>query len=271
MLIQELGMNNKKKALFFPGGFTDFNWYKPIMELLSERWHTFGVMYDGYYEPFEHSFTSVEDIAHNVLDYFKQKEIVDFDLVYGFCMGGSMANLVYASNQLHIKTLIIDAGISPYELPHFLTRLILLRDVLGIKIVRSSKKLLKMVYSPDRWLYPWEEEEEAYDEIQNFMKKLSNETIRNGFDSTNNYKMPKTLPHNNTKMYYLYGDLEKKERAWDIDYFRKTYPQMSFKEMENREHGELVTIGYQECIKVIDEIVNQSMIMDSRRNINHNK
>lgn len=253
MLIKEFGVENKKKLLFLPGAFTDYISYIKAVELLSEKWHVFLVVYDGHYEPFENSFTTLEDIAERL----SKTDIVKFDLVYGFCMGGAIANLLYSYDQFKIDTLIIDAGISPYQLPHILTRLILLRDVLGIKMIRRSKKLVKIAFPPERWLYPWEKEEEVYSEIIAFLNRLTNETIRNCFDSTNNYNMPKDLPNNDTKIYYLYGELEKKQRDWDIKFFRKTYPQAIFKEFRNREHGELVVMGYKELVKFIDEIVKE--------------
>ncbi|MDO5734783.1 MAG: alpha/beta hydrolase [Eubacteriales bacterium] len=253
MIIREYGSQNSQKLLFLPGAFSDYDWYLPCIEALSENWHVFAVAYDGYHEPYEQSFTSVEDQAKRILDYFEEQNIEQLDLVYGLSLGGSVANLVYAYDRVKITTLVIDAGISPYDYPYFLTRLILLRDVLGVRMMRHSKLLVKLAFPPERWLYPWEDED-SYAETLVFMKRLSNKSIRNCFHSANNYEMPELMPKNDTKIYYIYGDLEAKSRAGDIKFFRKTYPQAEFREIPNREHGELVTIGYLDFIQLIDEI-----------------
>ncbi|MDO5755284.1 MAG: hypothetical protein Q4P28_03530 [Tissierellia bacterium] len=252
MIIREDGRTHEKKLLFFPGGFSDYQWYRPSIEKLSENYHVFSVIYDGYYEPFEPSFPRVEQLAEKVIRYFEQKNHTNFDIIYGFCLGGSIANLIYASGKIATKTLIVDAGIMPYELPYFITRIILLRDVFGMKILRRSKTLIKTLFPPERWLPPGEGEEEYYDEIYKFLNHLSSDTIKNGFDSCNNYKIPDPLPVNDTKIYYLYGELEKKARAWDMDYFKKIYPDGKLMEIPDCEHGEfcmMKSLAFRDKIK----------------------
>ncbi|MDO5755283.1 MAG: alpha/beta hydrolase [Tissierellia bacterium] len=256
MQIKEYGCGNEKTMLFLPGAFSNYSWYLPAIQALSKTWHVYLVVYDGYHEPFDQSFQSVEKSAENIIGFFKEKKIHDLDLVYGLSLGGSTANLIYAFDQLRIKYLVIDGGIAPYELPYFVTRLILFRDVLGIKMIRRNTKLIKMAFSPDRWLYPWEDET-SYEETKSFLNKLSDDTIKNCFDSCNNYKMPDPLPVNDTKIYYLYGELEKKARAFDIDYFHKIYPQARFRAFHDMEHGELSTIQYEKFLSVIDEIESE--------------
>ncbi|MDO5718990.1 MAG: alpha/beta hydrolase [Tissierellia bacterium] len=254
MYIKEYGIENEKKMLFLPGAFSDYSWYIPVVELLSEQWHIFLVIYDGYHEPYEKSFISVEHTIDEIIDFIEKKYDQEFDIVYGLSMGGAIANLIYAYDRLKINTLIIDGGVSPYRLPYILTRLILMRDILGMKILRSSKKIMKMAFPPDRWLYPWEDEEEAYDESIRFMNRLSHDTIKNCFDSCNNYTMPDELPKNDTKIYLLYGELERKDMALDIKYFRKIYPKAIYEEFADTDHGELSTIKYKEFMKFISSI-----------------
>lgn len=41
-----------------------------------------------------------------------------------------------------------------------------------------------------------------------------------------------------TKISYWYGEQEKKARAWDIAYVKKSLPQASFTELPKMDHGE---------------------------------
>ncbi|MDO5715730.1 MAG: alpha/beta hydrolase, partial [Tissierellia bacterium] len=91
MIIKEYAMEHKKKLLFLPGAFSHDSWYSPCINLLSKKWHTFVVIYDGYHEPYEKSFVSVEDTAKEIVNFFQRKDIHGFDMVYGLSMGGAIA------------------------------------------------------------------------------------------------------------------------------------------------------------------------------------
>ncbi|MDO5714708.1 MAG: hypothetical protein Q4Q07_09780, partial [Tissierellia bacterium] len=183
-------------------------------------------------------------------------DIHGFDMVYGLSMGGAIANIIYANELLKMNILIIDGGVYPDNLPYILNRLHVFQNTLEVKIVRRSKRIMKMVYPPDRWLYPWEDED-SYKESMDFLNRLTNDTIKNCFDSCSNYKLPATFPKNDTKIYLFYGELEKKDMAWSIKSFRKTYPQAIYREFPDTDHGELSTIKYKECIQIIDEIAKK--------------
>lgn len=256
MEIKEYGIKNKKKFLFFPGSMSHYSWYLPAVNLLKEDWHVYILSYDGYDEPYDISFKSVEDTIKKLTEYFKERNILEFDIVYGLSMGGSMANLLYALDEFNINTVIMDGGITPYELPRILTRLILFRDVLMIRILRSSLSLIKKVFSEDRWLIPGEDSEEYYGEIKEYLNKISVETIRNSFDSCNNYDMPEKLPKNDTKFFYIYGEYERKDRDWDIKYIEKIYPNAVFKEIPDCEHGELCAVRPKQFLETIFSIQN---------------
>ncbi|MDO5725903.1 MAG: hypothetical protein Q4P29_06370 [Tissierellia bacterium] len=251
MKIKEYGIENKRRLLFLPGSLSDISWYENSIELLKRDFHIFAIIYDGYHKPYNESFETVEKTVNELTEYFKEREIFEFDTVYGLSMGGGIANLLYATDEFKIKNLIMDGGITPYQLPWILTRFILLRDIIGLWLLRRSKRILKAFFPSEHWILEGEDEDEYYDEIHEYLNTISFKTMVNCFDSCNNYSMPKNFPNNETKIYYIYGELEKKERAWDIDYIKKTYPKAAFKEIKNMEHGELSTIRPREFYETI--------------------
>ncbi|MDO5700962.1 MAG: alpha/beta hydrolase [Bowdeniella nasicola] len=251
MMIDEWGTQHARRLLFLPGAFSDPRWYTPTLETLARQWHTVAVTYDGYHEPFESSFTSVEQTAASVTAALVERGIEEVDVVYGLSLGGAVAHLIHACDRLRIGTLVLDAAIAPYRLPRWLTRLILLRDLAGFALLRRSTTVMKLAFPPERWLYPWEDED-SYGESAAFLARLTGETVRRCFDSVNNYAVPGVLPRRETRLHYIYGDREARARASDIAYFREAYPEITVTAIPDRDHGELATIGYREFAGVLE-------------------
>lgn len=255
MKVKEYGLENEKKLLFLHGAISDYSWYLPTIELLSKKWHTFVVLYDGYYEPFENTFKSVEYTVFQILDFCEKRNIDEFDTVYGLSMGGVISNLIYAYDRLKIKNLIIDGATCPYEYPKIITKSVLLMSYFVLRLLRMSKKVIKLVFPPKRWLMPGEDEAEFYDEIYTFLNNMKFESMKNSFDSTFNYSMPKTLPENDTKLYFFHGELEGGAKA-NAEFFQKTYPNLVVKEFHDSVHGELCMMKSKELFNALVEISN---------------
>lgn len=47
-------------------------------------------------------------------------------------MGGAVVTRMLADNRLTVKSAVIDGGITPYQLPRFITRFIAVRDFLMV-------------------------------------------------------------------------------------------------------------------------------------------
>lgn len=75
----------------------------------------------------------------------------------------------------------IDGGITPYQLPYLVRRLILARDVLAFKLVAGSRKILEAAFPPERFTLPGHDPVKEYDAMEQYLKTYSDRTIRSIF------------------------------------------------------------------------------------------
>ena len=173
--------------------------FQESIAILAEDFHVIAVAVPGHDMETEEEFTSVEDIAKRIESGLIQRECDSVDLLYGLSMGGGLVIRILADNRLNVKRAVIDAGITPYELPYLLTRAILVRDFLMVEWGKHSKKAISLAFPPDEYT------EEGIDYIYRVMQHMTDRTIWRVFDSTDNYSMPALFPGIDTKIEYWYG------------------------------------------------------------------
>ncbi len=183
------GNEHNPLFLFYHASCSHWSWYQDAIEKLTEQFFVIVPILDGYNGDYSSDFSSVESTATETTAYLLEHGHKEIDFVYGLSMGGGMVLYMLAQNQVSVKNAVVDGGITPYNLPRIATFLIAVRDYLGIKLLRKSPALIKMAFPPDRWLLSTQTEE-AYRDMQGFLKTMSNKTIWNTFYSANNYCMP---------------------------------------------------------------------------------
>lgn len=232
MNIHEFGQENPEWVLFLHASCTSWNFYEESVRALSERYHVLVPAILGHDLTTDEDYTSVEQIATELEQWLLEREQTHIHGLYGLSMGGSVALRLLADDKITFDKAVIDAGITPYQLPWLLTRFIALRDFLMVELGKHSRKLLEMAYPPEKY------GAEGLDYMQQVMKHMSARTIWRVFDSCNNYAMPQPIPAIQTEMQYWYGSLEKKARAWDIDYVKQNFPKTKFVEIPGLDHAE---------------------------------
>ena len=118
---------------------------------LSQSWHVFQVVYDGHQPEYPGDFTSVEQTVDAVISYLKSCGISQLDGAYGCSMGGACLTRMLALGEMPIGRAIIDGGITPYQLPFLMRKLLLARDVLSFKMAANSRKVLEAAFPPKRF------------------------------------------------------------------------------------------------------------------------
>lgn len=114
------------------------------------------------------------------------------------------------AGELPVGRAIIDGGITPYQLPFPVRRLLLARDCIGFRLVTRSRGMLEAAFPPERFTLPGHDPKAEYDALQAYLRTYSRRTVRNVFWSGNNYALPRTPAETGTKITYWYGDDEKK-------------------------------------------------------------
>lgn len=234
MKFHEFGKDNKKIAVLFHPACVMWDYFEYVIPLLENDYHLIIPSVPGYDKENDSDFTSVENIAQEVEDWLLNHNIIRIDTLYGCSMGGAIVTRMLANNRIQVDRAILDGGITPYQLPYLLTRVIALRDFL---MVSSGKigglKLLEKVYDTDEY------SEEVLKYMADVFQHMSYKTIWRTFESCNNYDMSKEIKTSCKYITYWYGEKEEKERKWDIEYFQKNFSNTKFIKIPKLAHAAL--------------------------------
>ena len=218
----------QENAAFFPCTAEPVWAFADTVAQLSQSWRVFQVVYDGHQPEYPGDFTSVEQTVDAVISYLKSCGILQLDGAYGCSMGGACLTRMLALGEMPIGRAIIDGGITPYQLPFLVRKLLLARDVLSFKMAANSRKVLEAAFPPGRFTPAGHDPKKEYDAMEAYLKTFSDRTIRNIFWSANNYALPKLPAKVGTKITYWYGDDEKKDRRRDIRFIKGYSPRRVF-------------------------------------------
>ena len=232
MNIYEFSPNNDRTLVMVHGACMSWDMFQESIDDLKTDFHVFAVAVPGHDLKTDENFTSVEEIAGQIETELISRGSQKIDVLYGLSMGGGFVIRMLADNMLHVKHAVIDAGITPYELPRIVTRMILLKDFLITEWGKHSKKALALAFPPEKYT------QEGIDYMYEVMRHMSAKTIWNVFDSTDNYSMPDAFPNLETSIDYWYGQDEKKTRKLDIAWVKKHIPGVRFRELPGMDHGQ---------------------------------
>lgn len=239
MRVVEYGKGNEKELLFL-SCTAEPEWaFSGSVKLLSQYFHVMQVIYDGHDEKRE-DFISVETTVNEILLWLKEHGIKYLDAAYGCSLGGACLIRILSLGKIPVRSAIIDAGITPYQMPLLLRHIACFSYYIGFRLIVRSRKVLEKVYPPERWTLPGWNSREEYDALMSYLKTYSNKTIRNIFWSANNYSLPIKPAETNCRIIYWYGEEEKKARHHNIRFIKSYFPNVRTASIEKMGHAELV-------------------------------
>ena len=249
--IHEYGKENPKIIVMFHPLGVWYDIFEYIIPILEKDYHLIIPAIPGLDPDKPNSeFTSIEDIESRITNWLLYNNYNHVKCLYGCSMGGSIVIRMIANNKIVTDFAVIDAGITPYQFPKFLTYFVGVRDWCMTQIGKhASVNALSSVFDPKKYT----EKDLLY--VKKVLNSMSSKTIWNGFYSTNNYSMPKEIKEPSCKIQYWYGDEEKKEREWDINYIKKVYPKTVFVENKGQNHAEFFTLHPNEFCKQLIEFI----------------
>lgn len=238
MTFHEYGTQNEKVIVLIHPSAVMWDYFSYLIPLLERDFHLLIPALPGYDEEGpDQDYTSVEEIARQITGFLSAKNIGRVDLLYGCSMGGSIVIRMLADGLIPIENAVIDGGITPYQLPRIITRLIAARDFLMVSMGKiGGLRLLERVFSTDEY----SAEDLKY--IEKVLRFMSYRTIWRTFESCNNYRMPDSLPDFPGHMEYWYGDREQKDRKWDLRYIRKVFPRARLIRMMDCGHASMASL-----------------------------
>ena len=256
MRVLEYGKEQEKTLLFLPctaepeWAFTD------SATLLAQDYHVMQIVYDGHGGTGE-DFASVETTVDEVTAWLNRQGIPHLDAAYGCSLGGACLTRFLALGNIPVECAIIDAGITPYQMPLLLRGLACLRDCVGFRLVTGSRKVLEAAYPPDRWTLPGRDQAKEYDALAAYLKTYSRRTVRNIFWSANNYALPPEPAATDCHIVYWYGDEEKKAQHNNIRFIKRYFPHARTRGIPKMDHAELVMLHPQEFYRRAIEFFTQ--------------
>lgn len=237
MTVHEYGKENEKAVLLIHPSLVMWDYFEYVIPLMQDRYHLIIPALPGYDGDAEGDFTSVEEIAAKLAEWLLAKGITELSCIYGCSMGGSIVARFLADHRVHVRNAVMDGGITPYQMPWLITRLIAVRDFLMVYTGKlGGIRLLEKAFAADAY------SEEDLQYIARVLKSASAKTIWRTFDSCNNYDMPERIQTDCRHIEYWYAKAEKKNRKWDIEYIRKHFPDTVFREFADIGHGGLAVL-----------------------------
>lgn len=247
MRILHFGADNTKIIVMFHASCMTWDLLKKSIEKLAETFHIIVPVLPGYDLENNSDYTSVEEIADETEKYLLENGYSTIDGLYGISMGGSIVIKMLANKKVDIKNAVIDAGITPYQLPALLSKIFVIRDYTFMMTLRNSIRIFTHFVSKEKY------GSDTFDSLKEVMLHASRRTIWNNFNSCNTYSMPDKVNNIDTRIEYWYGSKEKINRKHDIKYVKKIFTQISVKEMKGFNHAEFVML---EPERFSSEIIN---------------
>lgn len=233
MTLHEYGCDNADiLVLLHPSGvFWDY--FTRVIPLLEPHFHLVIPAIPGYDETQpETAFSSTEKVADELADWLLAHGHDRIAGLFGCSMGGAIALRFLATRRIHVGFAVIDGGITPYELPWLVTRLIAIKDFLLVSLGKiGGLRLLEKVFATDSY----SKEDLRY--IARVLRFLRFRTIWRSFESCNNYEMPGGPLELPTRLEYWYAEAEARERRKDLAFVARVLPQTEFVVMRGIGHA----------------------------------
>ena len=243
MKVYEFGKKSAPALLLLPG--TCCHWkgnFGRVIPLLEKNFRVLCVSYDGFDETEVTEFPTMLEETAKIEDYLKANCVGHIRAAYGCSLGGACLTRLLALGELQVGRAIIDAGITPYQLPLLARGAICLADWAGFQLLAGNRRILEMAYPPERWTLPGRDPVKEYDALEAYLKTYSSRSVRNIFWSANNYALPKKPAQTPCRIIYWYGDEEKKARHGNIRFIKRYFPQARIHGIPKMAHAELVMV-----------------------------
>lgn len=205
MTIHEFGQVHDEVVVLVHPSVVMWDYFEYVIPLMQEHYHLIVPALPGYDTESGSDFTSVEQIAEELADWLITHDHREIVCIYGCSMGGAVVTRFLADRKVKVRSAVIDGGITPYQLPWIVTRLIAIKDFLLISMGKvGGLKILQKTFSTD----DYSEEDLQY--IAKVLKHMSAKTIWRTFESCNNYDMPNPVTVDCEHIEYWYAKAEEK-------------------------------------------------------------
>lgn len=243
MTIYEYGKPDAPKFLFIATAALEPFWaFAEPIKLLSQEYRVYAVAADGHDPEHPSEFISIEKTVDDMTAELNRCGITAFYGAYGLSMGGAIILRFLMTSGISVEKAVLDGAILPYTYPEWICKLILAKDFLLMRSLTRSRTFLELTAPPEKYTPKGHDPKQEYDDLMEFYKSYSDTTIKNVFWSANNYQLPHPALPLDTEIVYWYGEKEKGARRGDMAYIKNYLPDISFTQINGKEHGELLMV-----------------------------
>ncbi|MBQ8160763.1 MAG: alpha/beta hydrolase [Clostridia bacterium] len=262
MTFHKFGRPNLPLMILLQPSCLRWDVFESVIEKLKDEYHLLVPAFPGY-DPDkpEDDFPGVEEVAGEIADYLVSQNRQEVEAIYGLSMGGSVVFRLLTDPRLHFCHVVIDAGISPYQMPYLLTRCAAVRDYVGIRIGKHlSPTILARLFSAQKF------SQEDLQYLQTVLRGMSSRTIWNSFESCNNFSFPAVCPKTWDHMVYWYGEKERSKRTKELKFMTEHFPQIHRLCLQGMDHGDLLIVYPDLFVKMLINTltINAPVFLDRR-------
>lgn len=233
MCIHEFGTEHEKTVLLLHSACLSWRMFQPAAERLQTQYHLIIPALPAHDPDEKTPYTSVEAIAAELGDWLAQRGISALWGLYGVSMGGAVALRLLADGKVAVRTCVLDAAITPYRAPRWLTRGFSLRNYLVIRFAQRHLALIRRAFPAQRF------GQAAVEDVCMILGRMDRRDVWRVFDSCFHYPLPKRL-QTAARVSYWYGSKEYFQRALDIRHVRRLLPETAFVAFPDCAHAEFV-------------------------------
>ncbi|MBR5445719.1 MAG: alpha/beta hydrolase [Clostridia bacterium] len=236
MRFLEFGKENHRTLVMFHASCMTWDFLEAGIRLLAERYHVIVPVLPGYDMEDDSEYTSVEAIAAETEDWLLSGGYGEIHGLYGISMGGSIAVRLLANGRIRIHKGIIDAGITPYRLPKWLSNLFVWRNTWFILMLKDSMGFFTRLVPEKKY------GSDMFAGLRKVMEHSTRRTIKNNFRSCSTYTLPDTIAGQDTEIRYWYGSLERALRGRDARFVKRCFPHAQTEVIKGCNHAEFVML-----------------------------
>ena len=185
MRIHEFGTEHEKTVLLLHSACLSWRMFRPAVERLQTQYHLIIPALPAHDPDEKTPYTSVEAIAAELGGWLTQRGIGALWGLYGVSMGGAVALRLLADGKIPVRTCVLDAAITPYRAPRWLTRGFSLRNYLVIRFAQRHLALIRRAFPAQRF------GQAAVEDVCMILGRMDRRDVWRVFDSCFYYPLPK--------------------------------------------------------------------------------
>lgn len=249
MEILEFGNKEKEKIILIHGFQCPYQVWEEYIKHYEKDYHIIVPILQGHSIKNKEDFISYKDSIKEIENYFISRYGNNVYAIFGMSMGGIIGANIWQSNKLNIKTLIFD-GSPLVSYPKFM-KSYFVNFYLNVTH-KSQQRDKKTVEQAINSIIP----ENKLEDFLQVLDNMSDTTIINYLNEWANYKLPKDIIQNETKIYYYHGTkLNEMLAKKTARYLKKYYPNSNIICFKGKAHCEVSLMQPKEMIKELDKVL----------------